>query len=334
MSTPSVNREAMEIVKEICKNPSKYNVLVKKDPLGAHIIDAGINARGGFLIGELITKICLGGLGDTSLSLMSLGGIILPSISIYTDYPSISTLGSQMAGWRIRVGEYMAMGSGPARALALKPKGIYEKIGYRDEASKTVLVLETDREPPEEVIKIIAESCRVPPESLYIIVVPTASIAGLTQISGRVVEVGMYRLTELGLDPKIVLHASGQAPILPVHPDTIESMGRGNDAILYGGLTYYVVEHGDDEHLREITERATSLVSKDYGRPFSEIFREVGQDFYKIDPQIFAPAIITITNRKTGKTFTAGKINTEILLKSIGYPSQLQHLSHFTRSSK
>jgi len=317
MFIPSVNREAVKIVKEICKNPGKYNVLVKRDSLGAHIIDAGINARGGFLVGVLITKICLGGLGDTYLSLMSLGGITFPSISVYTDYPSISTLGSQMAGWRIRFGEYTAMGSGPARALALKPKSIYEKIGYRDNAREAVLVLEAEREPPEETIKIIAESCRVSPENLYIIVVPTASIAGLTQISGRVVEVGMYRLTELGLDPKTVLHASGQAPILPVHPDTVESMGRGNDAILYGSLTHYVVDYGDDEYLRGIVERSVSLISKDYGRPFSEIFRESGQDFYKIDPQIFAPAAITVTNKKTGKTFTAGKINAEVLLKSI-----------------
>jgi methenyltetrahydromethanopterin cyclohydrolase len=318
MSIPSVNREAIEIVKKICKNPGKYNVLVKRTPLGTHIIDAGIKAKGGLLIGKLITKICLGGLGDVSLSLMRIGGITLPSISVYTDHPSISTLGSQMAGWRIKVGEYTAMGSGPARALALKPKSIYEKIGYKDDASETVLVLETERELPEETIKMIAESCRVLPENLYVIITPTASIAGLTQISGRVVEVGIYRLAELGLDPKIVLHASGQAPILPVHPNTIESMGRGNDAILYGGLTYYIVEHEDDRYLGEIVEKSVSLISKDYGRPFSEIFKESGQDFYRIDPQIFAPAAITVTNKKTGKTFTAGKINAEILLKSIG----------------
>ena len=313
---PSINREAIKIVREICSNPEKYNVAIKRNSLGTCIIDAGINIRGGFLVGELITRICLGGLAKVNLSSIKIGNVRVPSIRVYTDYPSISTLGSQMAGWRINVGEYLAMGSGPARALALKPKSIYEKIGYRDESDEAVIVLEALEEPPEEAIKIIAESCHVTPEKLFVIVTPTSSIAGLTQISGRVVEVGIYKLLELGLEPEKVLYAFGEAPIPPPHPDSVKSMGRANDAILYGGSAYYVVSH-EDNYLRDIVKRAVSSASREYGKPFSEIFREAGQDFYKIDPQIFAPAKITIANKRTGKVFAAGKINAEILLRSI-----------------
>ncbi|MEM2352324.1 MAG: methenyltetrahydromethanopterin cyclohydrolase, partial [Thermoproteota archaeon] len=188
----SINREAAKIVKEICNHPEKYNVIVERSAQGAYIIDAGIEARGGFLVGRLIVEICLGGLGEASLSTMNIGDLELPLINVYTDQPVISTLASQMAGWRIKVGDYTAMGSGPARALAQKPKSIYERIGYKDEADEAVIILESLRKPPEEAIRSIAESCHVPPEKLYIIVFSTSSITGLTQVSGRVVEVGIY----------------------------------------------------------------------------------------------------------------------------------------------
>ena len=316
----SVNREALKIVREICEKPEKYNVIVKRDSSGAYIIDAGINARGGFLVGKAITEICLGGLGKAYISWMHVGNsnIILPSITVYTDHPAIATLGSQLAGWRIKASDYTAIGSGPARALALKPKKLYKKIEYEDKNDEAVLVLETSNEPPKEVIKMVAESCGVSMEKIYLILVSTSSIAGLTQISGRIAETGMHKLFELGLDPSFVHYAWGQAPIPLMHPDSVESMGRANDAILYGGVAYYAVNHSNDEFLEEIVEKAVSSASKDYGKPFAEIFREADQDFYKIDPQIFAPAMLIITNMKSGKTFVAGKINANVLLKSMG----------------
>jgi methenyltetrahydromethanopterin cyclohydrolase len=318
LSAPSVNREAMRVIREICENPEKYNVIVRKDDSGACIIDAGINANGGFLAGEAITKICLGGLGEAYISSIYINNLEFPSITVYTDHPAISTLGSQLAGWRIKVGEYTAIGSGPARALALKPKSIYERIEYKDRSDEAVLVLETSSEPPKEVINMISDLCCVFPEKIFLVLVPTSSVAGLTQVSGRIVETGMYKLCEMGLNPNAVRYAWGQAPIPPVHPDGIEAMGRANDAILYGGTAYYAVNHYDDEYLKRLVEKSVSSASKDYGKSFVEIFREAGQNFYKIDPQIFAPAKIVITNMKTGRTFTSGKINAEILLKSAG----------------
>lgn len=314
----SVNKESMRIMKEIYNNPEKYNVAVIRGPLEAHIIDAGIESRGGFLIGKRIVEICLGGLGEAQIELTRLGHLNVPAINVCTDYPAISTLGSQMAGWRIKVGDYVAMGSGPARALAQKPKNIYEKIKYKDEEAETVIVLEGTKLPPEEAIKNISDSCRIPPEKLFVIVAPTTSIAGLTQISGRVVEVGVYRLVEMGFDPNLILYACGWAPIPSVHPDVVEAMGRSNDAILYGGSVYMVVDYYDDKHLEKIVREAVSSASEDYGRPFAEIFRKADQDFYKIDPKIFAPAEITVVNKRTGKTFSAGRINTDVLMRSIG----------------
>ncbi|HIE18731.1 TPA: methenyltetrahydromethanopterin cyclohydrolase [Candidatus Bathyarchaeota archaeon] len=270
------------------------------------------------MAGILITEICMGGLGKASLSSMTIGETVSPAISVYTDHPAVSALGSQLAGWRVKTDDYMAVGSGPARALALKPKSIYRKIGYEDESSESVIVLETSKPPPEQAVSLIVETCRVSPEDLYIILVPTSSVAGFTQIAGRTAETGIHKLMGLGFDPKLIRNAWSCAPILPIHPDFVESMGRSNDAILYGGAAYYNVCCEDDEILEEIVPKAVSSSSKQYGRPFSEIFREAGMDFYKIDPELFAPAQIVINNLKTGRTFTAGKINHKVLKESIG----------------
>jgi len=314
----SVNQEALKLVRILCDQPNKYGVKIGRTSLGALQIDAGIEASGGYLAGSIITEICMGGLGKASLSYMNLGEMILPAISVYTDHPAVSTLGSQLAGWRVKTDDYMAVGSGPARALALKPKSVYRKIGYKDESNEAIIVLETSKAPPEEAVSLIAETCNVSPENLYLILVPTSSVAGFTQIAGRTAETGIHKLVSLGFDPRFVKTAWSCAPILPVHPDFVESMGRSNDAILYGGAAYYNVYCEDDGVLEEIVPKAVSSSSKQYGRPFSEIFREAGMDFYKIDPELFAPAQISINNLKTGRTFIAGEINHKVLKKSIG----------------
>jgi len=148
--------------------------------------------------------------------------------------------------------------------------------------------------------------------------VPTSTIAGSTQISGRIVETGMHKLMELGFDPKLITHACGYAPIAPVHPKFAQAMGRTNDAIMYAGVAYYITSFDNDEELRKLVRRAPSSASKSYGKPFIEIFKEANYDFYKIDPGLFAPAVFMVNNAKTGSTFKAGKIDLEVFKKSIG----------------
>jgi len=321
MSTPklSVNRIAYSLVKRLCERADELGVLVKKMPSRATLIDAGIEARGGFAAGQIITEICLGGLGKAEIVYKGYSDLELPSIFVYTDYPAISTLGSQFAGWQIKAGKYTAMGSGPARALSLKPKELYEKIGYKDSSDVAVLVLETSKEPPEEAITKICEGCGIDPENLFLVLVPTSSVAGSVQIAGRIVETGLHKLTELGLDPKLVTNACGYAPVAPVHPKLAQAMGRTNDAIIYAGTAYYTVSSDDDEELKRLLGKAPASASKGYGKPFMEIFKEAGYDFYKIDPGLFAPAVFVINNSKTGKTFRAGKIDVEVFKKSIKF---------------
>ena len=318
---------ALGLVQKLCNEAEKYNVTMEKSESGATLIDAGINADGGFFAGEIITEICLGGYGRAKVTPIQYGDMILPSVFVLTDQPALSTLASQFAGWQIKGEGFSAIASGPARALALKPKHLYEKLDYKEEASKAVLVLETEKKPPETVIMEIAEKCKVTPKNLFLIMFSTTSLAGATQVSGRIVETGLHKLERLGLDPLIVKHAWGYAPIVPVHPISGEAMGRTNDSILYGGVTNYTLEYEDELKLENIVKQAPSSSSKmlqearklaEKNPRFLEIFEEAGFDFYKIDPNVFAPAVVEVNNIKTGKTFRAGSLDTDLLKESLG----------------
>jgi methenyltetrahydromethanopterin cyclohydrolase len=314
--TLSVNRLAWKLLDELVEKTELYAVKVEKTDSGTTIIDAGANARGGFEAGRIITEICMGGCSRAAITHQKYGDLDLPSIQIYSDNPVIATLGSQYAGWQISKEGYFAIGSGPARALAQKPKDIYGEIGYKDNFNKGIIVLEAEKSPPANVVEGFARDCKISPQNLAIILTPTASLAGATQVSGRIIETGIHKLRRLGLDPNVIIYASGYAPISPIHPKFVRAMARTNDAILYGGTAYYIVEHDDDEKLMDIAKKAPSMASEAYGRPFIEIFKEAKYDFYKIDPDLFAPAVVTINNARTGNTFQVGKINPEALRRS------------------
>jgi methenyltetrahydromethanopterin cyclohydrolase len=315
----SVNRLAWKLAEKMLDNQEFYGVKASKSTSGATIVDAGVNAPGGFQAGKIFTELCMGGCGKAHIGFKNYGDLELPSITVCTGQPAIATLGSQFAGWRIKEGDSVVIGSGPARALALKPKNIYEEIGYQDSSDKAVLTLESNNLPSDKLIEKVTSACNVKAKNLIVAVAPTASIAGLTQVTGRIVEVGIHKLRTLGLSPRVIRYACGYAPIPPMCREFEVAMARTNDAILYGGTVYYTVEYDDEEALKKILQRAPSRASKDYGKPFLQIFQEADRDFYKIDHNLFAPSTLIINNVKTGKVFKAGEINSKVLLQSLGF---------------
>jgi len=79
--------------------------------------------------------------------------------------------------------------------------------------------------------------------------------------------------------------------------------------------------------LEEIVKQAPSSASKmlqearrlaQKNPRFLDIFKEAGFDFYKIDSNIFAPAVVAINNMRTGKTFRAGTLDIEVMKGSLG----------------
>lgn len=311
----SINKLAYNLAEKLISNPEYYRVGITKLPSGATVIDTGVKAHGGYEAGLMVTKIAMGGLGTAELQYADFSGLKLPTVVVSTDSPAIALFGAQLAGWRIKPEGYTADGSGPARALANKPKAVFKKIEYKDEADVAVLLMETEEMPPDSAAYYIAERANVEPENVVMVLTSTTSLAGMVQISGRIVETGLFRLDILGLDPKKVMYGAGYAPVMPVHPDVGVAMGRAEDALTYGGVTTYVVDESEDV-LKDIAEKAPSTNCNDYGKTSYEIYKAVDFDFTQIDPALFAPAAITLTCAETGATFTHGKINDEIIKNS------------------
>ncbi|RZN38729.1 MAG: methenyltetrahydromethanopterin cyclohydrolase [Methanophagales archaeon ANME-1-THS] len=314
----SVNEYGLDVFEEMIDNADELNVGIVELDNETTIIDAGVEEEGGFVAGLYVARICMADLADLTFGSFSLGNLIVPAIEVTTDHPVIACMASQFAGWRIKVKKFFGMGSGPARALSLNPRELYEKIRYTDDVDEAVLVLETNKIPDEEVAAEIAKACRVEPEDLYIVVVPTASVAGTVQIAARVVETGIHKLDTLGFDITSIKHAHGIAPISPLVGDDVKCMGSTNDCIIYGGRVYYAVDSDDAEALQGYVKRVPSKNSKDYGQPFYITFKNAGFDFFKIDAAMFAPAEITVNELKSGRTFASGAINPEVLLQSFG----------------
>ncbi|OQD58921.1 methenyltetrahydromethanopterin cyclohydrolase [Methanobrevibacter arboriphilus JCM 13429 = DSM 1125] len=317
----SVNLEAKKTVDAMIEKADELNIAVSKLNNGATIIDCGVNVAGSLKAGEYYTKVCLGGLAEVGISIPGdlSEKFALPSVKIKTDFPAISTLGAQKAGWSVSVGDFFALGSGPARALAKKPAETYEEIGYEDDADIAILTLESDNLPGEDVAEAIANDCGVDVKDVTLLVAPTSSLVGSIQIAGRVVENGTYKMLEaLHFDVTKVKYAAGIAPIAPIDPDGLKAMGKTNDAVLFGGRTYYYIESEEGDDIKELAEKLPSSAADGYGKPFFDVFKEAEFDFYKIDKGMFAPAEVVINDLRTGELFKAGYVNVDLLKKSFG----------------
>jgi methenyltetrahydromethanopterin cyclohydrolase len=240
----------------------------------------------------------------------------LPIVQVASDYPVQACLASQYAGWQIAVGKFFAMGSGPMRAHYGK-EALFDHIPGRESAPHVVGVLEGRKMPNEEVIAWLSEKLQLPAGSITLAIAPTASIAGTVQIVARSLETALHKLHELKFDVNQIMSGFGTAPLPPPAKDDLASIGRTNDAILYGGRVHLWVR-GDDAVIAEIGPKVPASASSDYGQPFAEVFKRAGHDFYKLDPLLFAPAVVTFHNLASGRSFEVGKLNEAVMRQSFG----------------
>ena len=59
-----------------------------------------------------------------------------------------------------------------------------------------------------------------------------------------------------------------------------------------------------------------SSSSDDHGQPFAKVFKQYDYDFYKVDPLLFSPAVVTFHNLRSGRTWSHGSIETALLRQS------------------
>jgi len=314
-----INDRAGEIVESIEEHADLLRVNVSTLPGGTRVVDAGVEVPGGFDAGLAVSEICMGGLGNITYTPLQIGGGAWPGLTVWTDHPAVACMASQYAGWAISVGRFFGMGSGPLRAHARVERELFERLGYEEDATHGVLVLETRTLPTDEVAAWVAQKARLTPSQLTFVVAPTASLAGGVQISARILETGLHKMETLGFDVRRVVSGMGTAPIPPVAKNDLRAIGRTNDCILYGGQARYTVRAGDTE-LAELVAQLPASASHDYGTPFYDIFQRYDGDFYKIDPLLFSPAEVWLTSTESGRTFHGGHLNSEVLTASC-YPT-------------
>jgi methenyltetrahydromethanopterin cyclohydrolase len=311
-----MNERAWTLADRAVAHAAELRVAVHTLATGARVVDAGVDAPGGFSAGLALAALCMGGLGQVELAALTIGGESWPGVQVWTDHPAASCMASQYAGWAINPQGYFAMGSGPLRAKARVERELFGKLGYAEDATRGVLVLEGRTLPTDEVAAWVAGKARVAPAAITFAVAPTASAAGGVQIVARVLETGLHKMDAIGFDVTRVVNAIGSAPLPPTARSDLRAIGRTNDCILYGGQARYTVR-AEDEELAELAGRLPASCSADYGTPFYDVFTRYGNDFYKIDPLLFSPAEVWLTSATSGRTFHAGRLNPDVLRASL-----------------
>jgi methenyltetrahydromethanopterin cyclohydrolase len=314
---PSVNALAAPLLARLVDEAGRLRIAVSRDASGVTLVDAGIAVPGSIAAGLQVGALCMGGLGEVRLAAQPREG--WPTwLQVRSSQPVLACLGSQYAGWSLAATKeetggkkFFALGSGPARALAAR-EPLFEELAYRDRAESGVLVLEVDRPPPPIVIEKVLRDCALPPAGLSIVLTPTASLAGTTQVVARVLEVALHRAHALGFPVHDILEGSACAPLPAVGADGLQAMARTNDAILYGGQVHLTVA-GEPDAARELALKLPSANSRDYGRSFGELFEAAGYDFYKLDGALFAPAEVWVSHAGSGRTWHAGSLRTDLL---------------------
>ena len=316
--TLSVNGLARPLFDTLVRDADRLRVAIERDSRGVTLVDAGIAAPGSIAAGLLVARLCMGGLGEAALLAGPRDG--WPTwLHVHSSQPVLACLASQYAGWGLNASKeetggkrFNALGSGPARALAHK-EPLFEELGYRDSGDFGALVLEVDRMPPPLIVDKLLRDCGLAPDGLGLVMTPTASLAGTTQVVARVLEVALHRAHELGFALGDIVEGNACAPLPSPGADGLDAMARTNDAILYGGQVHLTVT-GEADAARELAAKLSSGNSDDHGRSFGDLFAAAGHDFYKLDGALFAPAEVWVSHVGSGKTWHAGGLRMDLLL--------------------
>jgi len=314
----SINKLAMKVVREIIEREEEIGAKVIKMPCGATLIDMGLKVKGSNEAGVLFTRVTLGDMATINLSSWKLNDdYSFGAVDLFVTEPLIACLASQIAGWQLGTGEFATIGSGPARAQAVIASDYYlEMTPYRDRNDEVVLCIQDIRYTDNSIALEVAAACKVPPENVYLLIAPSASIAGGIQVSARMVEEVCHKMHAKGFEVSKVVNARGRTPIAPLVTDEVKAIGRINDAILYGGEAEFWVD-AEDEEISSVIEKLVSKTSSPYyPELFADVFERAGRNFYKIDHDFHSIAKLQIHNVRTGSSFVAGEINYDVIRKS------------------
>jgi methenyltetrahydromethanopterin cyclohydrolase len=178
-----------------------------------------------------------------------------------------------------------------------------------------VAVVETTRLPDLATLRAIARRASLPAEDLTLVLVPANSLAGVTQLAGRLNECVLFTLDQsLELDPRCVTSLLGAVPVAPCGGAGIAAVTQ-DDMIHYAGRVTMTVEAPPSWDLAAVAEALVFQSSPAHGRLFSELLAEAGGVFEAVPglADLNKVACITVVDRMTGRVAAAGAVDDDIL---------------------
>jgi methenyltetrahydromethanopterin cyclohydrolase len=172
----------------------------------------------------------------------------------------------------------------------------------------------------------IASKCKISPENLYLVMAPTASVAGSVQVSAHVLEDSLWRLTDyLDYEYSKVKYITGSSPISPVYPEIWRRPGiTPDDMIRNAGRIHFYVYSSEGDDLQKIADEMIIEKTQAFGKPFFEILNSgifsKGLDKKTLGREgwTYVIAEAMVTDLRTGKVFKAGKIHADLIRKFMG----------------
>ena len=308
-----MNGVCFGLVQNLIERASDYCLQVDKFSCGATIIDAGVKVEGSRETGRILTEICHGGLCSVSLGIVELNNYTLPQITVDSLHPYNSI-------YRMQFGHILdgRIISGPLRQY-LDSESESDVYPYGDKADAGIAVIESHDIPSNEWVLSLAKKSSVSADNLYLIIAPSHSISGVTQVAGRVNENVLFTMEKsLAYDSRKVRHIIGSVPVAPYSTKgNKERTALPDDFIHYAGSVFITLAADPEDNIGELARNLCFSASSIYGSSFYDLLAEANGVFEDIPDllNIFKVARVTINEVNSGKVYTAGKFNYELLSK-------------------
>jgi methenyltetrahydromethanopterin cyclohydrolase len=312
-----VARRTADLVAELRADAPALGIEEARGPGGATVLDCGAAAPGSWEAGRRVAVLAHGGLMDARLGVTELCGIVLPEFVGDSWSPADSAYGLQVSLPLSEVDPAIRI-SGPIREqlAATESRPRWAGTGTNPWG---VAVVEAAGLPGLDAVLAIADRAELPAAELTLVVVPSASPAGLAQIAGRLNESVLFTWCEsLGLPARHVLGIVGSAPIAPVAPAG-EVLVTQDDMIHYAGRATVLVDAPPACDLDRVAAELTFGSTAAHGRLFSALLAEAGGVFEAIPgiADLNKIARITLVDRSTGRIAIAGTVDERILAEGL-----------------
>ena len=278
------NLMALELVDEAIDFADELNVGVRHLENEAAVLDFGLGHRGGVEAGLLLVEVATGGLATVQARLGTVDGAALTHVELSTDHPRRSLLACQSPGWALDVDGVSGRGSGPAQlsredgesGAFVEPDAVdHDELGFED-ADFAILVVESPRQPREELVETVATEAGVPTSGVFVLVAPAASVAGSVANAALTAERAVTAFADTGHDARLVRSVTAAAPVAPLARSEADARIRSAAAIGHGGRVHLVVEEDVDRPERLVLGEASIEEGEDLPAPAQVTLDVVG----------------------------------------------------------